>query len=45
MKMGFRTPSPKRSFSARTTGKLKRTIKKSYQSPIRQKGYGIYKQS
>ena len=40
MKMGFRTPSPKRSFSARTTGKLKRTIKKATNPLYGKKGMG-----
>lgn len=29
MKLGFRTPSPKKSISSRTTGKIKRTVKRS----------------
>ena len=40
MKMGFRTTSPKRSFSARTTGKLKRTIKKATNPLYGKKGMG-----
>lgn len=40
MKMGFRTPSPKRSFSARTTGKINRTIKKATNPLYGKKGMG-----
>lgn len=40
MKMGFRTPSPKRSFSARTTGKVHRTIKKATNPLYGKKGMG-----
>lgn len=40
MKMGFRTPSPKRSFSARTTGRVKRAVKSSINPLYGKKGMG-----
>lgn len=41
MKYGMRTPSLKRSFSARTTGSAKRAIKKSIIPGYGRKGMGI----
>lgn len=41
MKIGFRTPSIKKSFKARTTGRLKRSIKKSVNPLYGKKGMGI----
>lgn len=41
MKFGFRKPSIKKSISARTTGKLKRKIKKSINPLYGKKGMGI----
>ena len=43
MKIGFRTPSLKKSFRARTTGKLKRKIKKSINPLYGKKGMGYIK--
>lgn len=40
MKMGIRTPSIKRSFKARTTGKLKRSMKKAAIPDYGMKGMG-----
>lgn len=40
MKMGFRSPSPRRSFSAKTTGKVTRTVKKSVNPLYGKKGSG-----
>jgi hypothetical protein len=41
MKFGFRTPNLKRSISARTTGRLKRSIKKAVIPGYGKKGMGI----
>ena len=43
MKIGLRTPSLKKSFKARTTGKLKRKIKKSINPFYGKKGVGFIK--
>ena len=43
MKFGFRTPSLKKSFKARTTGKIKRSIKKSINPMYGKKGMGYIK--
>lgn len=43
MKFGMRKPSLKRSISARTTGKLKRSIKKAIIPGYEKKGTGIFK--
>lgn len=43
MKFGVRTPSIKKSFKARTTGRVKRQIKKSVIPMYGKKGTGIYK--
>ena len=43
MKIGFRTPSIKKSIRARTTGKLKRKIKKSINPFYGKKGIGFIK--
>ncbi|MBR8701908.1 hypothetical protein IX317_001159 [Fusobacterium sp. DD29] len=43
MKFGFRKPSLKKSLSARTTGKLKREIKKAVVPFYGKKGTGIIK--
>ena len=40
MKIGFRTPSLKKSISARTTGRAKRTIKKALIPGYGKKGTG-----
>ena len=40
MKIGIRKPSLKRSISARTTGKVKRTVKKSLIPGYGKKGMG-----
>lgn len=40
MKLGFRTPSPKKSISNRTTGKIKRTVKHSVNPYYGKKGTG-----
>ncbi|MGL5745416.1 MAG: hypothetical protein ACRCXX_09745 [Cetobacterium sp.] len=42
MKLGLRTPSIKKSLSARTTGKLKRSVKKSINPFSGKKGIGIF---
>jgi hypothetical protein len=41
MKFGMRTPSIKKSFSAKTTGKMKRSIKKSTLPGYGKKGMGV----
>lgn len=41
MKIGFRTPSLKKSLKARTTGKLKRSLKKSVNPLYGKKGIGL----
>ncbi|MEF9966886.1 MAG: hypothetical protein RR766_00115 [Longicatena sp.] len=41
MKIGMRTPSIKKSISARTTGKLKRSVKKALIPGYGKKGMGI----
>lgn len=41
MKIGMRTPSLKRSISARTTGRLNRTVKKAIIPGYGRKGMGI----
>ncbi len=43
MKFGLRTPSLKRSFRARTTGRAKRTVKKAVISSYGKKGMGWLK--
>lgn len=43
MKFGMRKPSLKRSISARTTGRLKRSIKKALIPGYGKKGMGIIK--
>lgn len=43
MKIGFRTPSLKKSFKARTTAKLKRNIKGSINPFYGKKGIGYIK--
>jgi hypothetical protein len=43
MKIGFRTPSLKRSLKARTTGRMKRSIKKSINPLYGKKGMGLLK--
>lgn len=43
MKFGLRTPSLKKSFSARTTGRAKRTIKKALIPGYGKKGMGWLK--
>mgnify|MGYP004469762865 CR=1 FL=1 len=43
MKIGMRKPSLKRSIKARTTGKLKRSIKKSVNPLYGKKGVGFAK--
>ncbi len=43
MKIGFRTPSLKKSFKARTTGKAKRKIKKAINPFYGKKGMGVFK--
>lgn len=43
MKFGFRTPSLKKSLSARTTGTLKREIKKAIIPGYGKKGTGLFK--
>lgn len=43
MKFGVRTPSLKRSFKARTTGKAKRTVKKALIPGYGKKGSGWIK--
>ena len=41
MKIGFRTPSLKKSLRARTNGKLKRSLKKSVNPLYGKKGMGL----
>lgn len=41
MKIGIRTPSIKKSLKARTTGKLKRAVKRTYNPIYGEKGAGI----
>lgn len=41
MKFGFRTPSIKRSISARTTGRAKRAIKRAIIAGYGRKGMGL----
>lgn len=41
MKIGMRTPSPMKFIKARTTGKLKRSIKKSINPFYGKKGVGL----
>ncbi|SDO11358.1 hypothetical protein [Alkalicoccus daliensis] len=43
MKIGIRKPSIKRSLKARTTGKLKRKVKKSVSPGYGRKGMGLVK--
>ena len=43
MKFGFRTPSLKRSFKARTTGRAKRAVKKALIPGYEKKGAGWIK--
>ena len=43
MKFGLRTPSPKRSFSARTKGRAKRAVKKALIPGYGKKGTGWIK--
>ena len=43
IKVGFRKPSIRKSFRARTTGKLKRTVKKSINPLYGKKGMGFVK--
>lgn len=43
MKVGFRTPSLKRSFKARTTGRLKRAVKRSVNPFYGKRGMGMIK--
>lgn len=43
MKFGLRTPSLKKSIKARTTGKLKRSVKKAVIPYYGQRGTGIFK--
>lgn len=43
MKIGMRKPSVKKMFKARTTGKLKRSIKRSVNPLYGKKGMGIRK--
>lgn len=43
MKIGIRKPSFKKSFGARTTGKLKRSIKRSINPLYGKKGMGFIK--
>ena len=43
MKVGFRTPNFKKSFKARTTGKLKRKMKKAVNPFYGKKGIGYIK--
>lgn len=43
MKMGMRKPSIKKSISARTTGKAKKTVKKSINPMYGKKGVGFAK--
>lgn len=41
MKIGFRTPSIKKTFKARTTGRLKRSLKRSVNPLYGKKGMGV----
>ncbi len=41
MKVGFRKPSPKRSIKARTTGKVKRKMKRAVNPIYGKKGMGL----
>ena len=43
MKIGIRTPNLKKSFKARTTGKLKRTLKSTFVPGYGKKGVGMIK--
>lgn len=43
MKFGLRTPSLKKSISARTTGRLKRSVKKAIIPLYGKRGTGIFK--
>ncbi len=43
MKFGLRTPSLKRSIKARTTGRLKRAVKRSIDPTYGKKGIGLVK--
>ena len=43
MKFGFRKPSLKKSFKARTTSKVKRTVKKAVNPLYGKKGIGFVK--
>ena len=43
MKIGIRTPSPTKSLKARTTGRIKRTVKSSYNPIYGEKGVGYLK--
>lgn len=43
MKIGFRTPSLKKSFKARTTSKYKRKLKSAIDSTYGKKGVGWFK--
>lgn len=43
MKFGLRTPSPTKSFKARTTGRMKRAAKSSYNPTYGMKGAGLLK--
>nr|WP_147805320.1 hypothetical protein [Alkalicoccus halolimnae]TXF81189.1 hypothetical protein FTX54_16095 [Alkalicoccus halolimnae] len=43
MKFGFRKPSIKKSFKARTTGRAKRAVKKSFSPGYGKKGMGLVK--
>ena len=43
MKVGIRTPSPTRSVKARTTGRVKRAVKKSINPVYGKKGVGLIK--
>lgn len=45
MKFGVRKPNLKKSFKARTTGRLKRSVKKSTYSRLRKKRHGLHKES
>jgi hypothetical protein len=43
MKFGLRKPSPKRSFTARTTGRAKRAVKRSTNPWYGRRGMGLRK--
>lgn len=43
MKIGFRTPSLKKSFKARTTSKYKRQLKSAIDPTYGKKGIGLFK--